>query len=509
MDPLPNLAGRVLTGGRLNAFLPIAEPDSAAPAKITTLGVQGINGTWVALSWQATGDDGLTGRASNYQLRYSTSPLTEATFDSSALVPGTPAPYAGGFPETMTVSGLTFSTPYYFAIKAYDEFGNASPMSNVATATTLAPPDVSVSPASLDASLFSGQQTTRVLTLSNSGPSELKFKIDVVSQDSAGPQPAAAKIVGTFLPTNRTGNEHEERPRHVRPEHDAIRRRHTLRRGARAGPGGIKITNTFATGLRLLLLHSGSDVSEMRSLLSAFPDIALVDEFDARTTPVSLATLTPYDAVIVANNYAFGDPVALGDALADFSDQGGGVIVTVPSFVGGFEIRGRFLDQGYMPFNLGTGPTAGSTLGAFDASLPIMAGVTTASGQLLASVSLSPGAELVASWISGQPLVATKGKAVAFPMDDVLLYGLISKSSKPDDFAVVGKYLSVEPYAIMMRKDEPQLERVVNRALTDLFQSGEIRRIYAKWFATKDLTVPLNSLLKENFSTPNTYPAWP
>jgi len=102
-----------------------------------------------------------------------------------------------------------------------------------------------------------------------------------------------------------------------------------------------------------------------------------------------------------------------------------------------------------------------------------------------------------------------EGTAIAFPMDDVLLYGLISKSAKPDDFVVVGKYLSVEPYAIMMRKDEPQLERVVDRALTDLFQSGEIRRIYAKWFATKDLTVPLNSLLKEAFSAPNTYPAWP
>jgi len=102
-----------------------------------------------------------------------------------------------------------------------------------------------------------------------------------------------------------------------------------------------------------------------------------------------------------------------------------------------------------------------------------------------------------------------EGTAVAFPMDDVLLYGLISKSSKPGDFSVVGKYLSVEPYAIMMRKDEPQLERVVNHALSELFQSGEIRRIYSKWFATKDLTVPLNSLLKEAFAIPNTYPAWP
>lgn len=102
-----------------------------------------------------------------------------------------------------------------------------------------------------------------------------------------------------------------------------------------------------------------------------------------------------------------------------------------------------------------------------------------------------------------------EGNAVAFLMDDVLLYGLISKSKKPDDFAVVGKYLSVEPYAIMLRKDEPGFEKIVNRALIDLFQSGEIRRIYAKWFNTKDLVVPLNPYLKEAFLTPNTYPAWP
>jgi glutamate/aspartate transport system substrate-binding protein len=101
------------------------------------------------------------------------------------------------------------------------------------------------------------------------------------------------------------------------------------------------------------------------------------------------------------------------------------------------------------------------------------------------------------------------GRAVAFPMDDVLLYGLISKSSKPDDFAVVGKYLSVEPYAIMLRKDEPAFERLVDRTLNEMFQSGEIRRIYARWFSTKELTVPINQYLKEAFAVPNTYPAWP
>jgi glutamate/aspartate transport system substrate-binding protein len=104
--------------------------------------------------------------------------------------------------------------------------------------------------------------------------------------------------------------------------------------------------------------------------------------------------------------------------------------------------------------------------------------------------------------------VAT-GNAVAFPMDDVLLYGLISKSDKPDEFAVVGKYLSVEPYGIMLRKDDPAFERLVDRTLNEMFQSGEARRIYARWFATRDLTVPMSQYLKEAFLVPNTYPAWP
>ena len=102
-----------------------------------------------------------------------------------------------------------------------------------------------------------------------------------------------------------------------------------------------------------------------------------------------------------------------------------------------------------------------------------------------------------------------EGRAVAFPMDDVLLYGLISKAAKPDEFAVVGKYLSVEPYAIMLRKDEPAFERLVDRTLNEMFQSGEIRKVYARWFATKDLTVPMNQYLREAFAVPNTYPAFP
>jgi len=101
------------------------------------------------------------------------------------------------------------------------------------------------------------------------------------------------------------------------------------------------------------------------------------------------------------------------------------------------------------------------------------------------------------------------GRAVAFPMDDILLYGLISKAAKPDDYAVVGRYLSVEPYGIMLHRDDPAFEHIVDKTLNDLFQSGEVKRIYARWFSTKELTVPMNQYLKEAFAIPNTYPAWP
>jgi glutamate/aspartate transport system substrate-binding protein len=102
-----------------------------------------------------------------------------------------------------------------------------------------------------------------------------------------------------------------------------------------------------------------------------------------------------------------------------------------------------------------------------------------------------------------------EGTAAAFPLDDVLLYALIARAKQPDQYAVVGKYLSVEPYAIMMRKGEPQLELIVDKTLAGLFASGEIRALYQKWFATPELTIPMNPLLKEAFAAPNSYPGWP
>lgn len=110
---------------------------------------------------------------------------------------------------------------------------------------------------------------------------------------------------------------------------------------------------------------------------------------------------------------------------------------------------------------------------------------------------------------SGAFFAVSSGRAAAFLADDVRLYGLLSKAQNADEFAIVGKYLSVEPYAIALRRDDPAFRRLVDRTLNEMFQSGEVGRIYARWFATADMNVPMSSYLKEALAVPNTYPAWP
>ena len=88
------------------------------------------------LHWTAPGDDGRIGRASQYDLRYSTSPITDANWSLAARVDGLSRPLPYGNREMVTVSGLLSSTDYYFAVKAADEQLNWSPMSNLFMRTT-------------------------------------------------------------------------------------------------------------------------------------------------------------------------------------------------------------------------------------------------------------------------------------------------------------------------------------------------------------------------------------
>ncbi len=97
------------------------------------------------------------------------------------------------------------------------------------------------------------------------------------------------------------------------------------------------------------------------------------------------------------------------------------------------------------------------------------------------------------------------GEAVSVANDDALLFGLVTKSKDPNAYDFVGKYVSVEPYGIMHRKDDPAFTKLVDVALSGLFSSGQIRGIYAKWFESGTFKLPMNQYMKENIKIPNKY----
>jgi len=79
-DPLPDLDGVVLSGGRLNAFMPIADPDSIPPGQVTDLTATTAGSNWIDVQWTAPGDDDYTGSASRYDMRYAGFPIDDANF---------------------------------------------------------------------------------------------------------------------------------------------------------------------------------------------------------------------------------------------------------------------------------------------------------------------------------------------------------------------------------------------------------------------------------------------
>ncbi|NNU81984.1 amino acid ABC transporter substrate-binding protein [Halovulum dunhuangense] len=85
----------------------------------------------------------------------------------------------------------------------------------------------------------------------------------------------------------------------------------------------------------------------------------------------------------------------------------------------------------------------------------------------------------------------------AYSTDHILLHGLIQKSRTPDDFAVVGDFLSYDPYALMIPRNESDFELVGKRALAALFRSGEIGEIYERWFGP--MGVEQSDLLQASF----------
>lgn len=103
------------------------------------------------------------------------------------------------------------------------------------------------------------------------------------------------------------------------------------------------------------------------------------------------------------------------------------------------------------------------------------------------------------------------GKADVFVLDDILLHGLLAEAPQPDAYKLVliDETFGYEPYGLMFRKGDPDFKKLVDETLVDLMKSGEIERIYAKWFLSAippkgvNLNVPMSPELKQLIQTPN------
>ncbi|MBK7955466.1 MAG: glutamate/aspartate ABC transporter substrate-binding protein [Candidatus Accumulibacter sp.] len=106
-------------------------------------------------------------------------------------------------------------------------------------------------------------------------------------------------------------------------------------------------------------------------------------------------------------------------------------------------------------------------------------------------------------------LTLETGRAVAFMMDDALLYGETAKAKRPADWVVVGTPQSFEAYGCMLRKDDPAFKKVVDGALARVMTSGEAEKIYTRWFLQPippkglNLNFPLSAAVKNLYKAPN------
>lgn len=128
-DRIPELAGKLVSGGRVNAFRAL-DRDEIPPAPITDLRLLS-NVTPPTLTWTATGDDGSAGQAAFYDIRYSVSPITAGTLRFAVRVKDPPRPQPAGTSETWVIPSNLPSRTYYFLIRVFDNAGNMAESNQV------------------------------------------------------------------------------------------------------------------------------------------------------------------------------------------------------------------------------------------------------------------------------------------------------------------------------------------------------------------------------------------
>ena len=198
-------------------------PETIKPANITDISAE----TWqssdgyIELTWTAPGDDGMTGKALEYDLRYSKNPILEDNFYSSTKVAAISKPKSAGTSEQLVVTFLEDETKYYFAIKTIDDVNNTSGISNITFAQTREVPpsqirDITVSLEELNSTTITwtapgdnnneGQASTYEIKYYNTYINESNWQLATSVQNVPSPKPAGEteilKIEGLIEDTN-------------------------------------------------------------------------------------------------------------------------------------------------------------------------------------------------------------------------------------------------------------------------------------------------------------------
>ena len=106
-------------------------------------------------------------------------------------------------------------------------------------------------------------------------------------------------------------------------------------------------------------------------------------------------------------------------------------------------------------------------------------------------------------------LLVESGRAAAFVLDDILLAGQIANAKSPKDYLIVGESLRTENQALMFRKDDPQFKALIDRVVGGMMKSGEMDKLYARWFMAPippkniNINYPMNAETKEGFANPS------
>ena len=256
-------------------------------------------------------------------------------------------------------------------------------------------PCLGLAPEQLPMTLQMGTTATMPLVITNTGAAPTSFEI--IERDAGPTIPVLGAAVELTIPSGPD----------VAPAGSAVA----------AGPYTPRQASTYriqphimlVNPPKVLLLHADDgDGQWIRDQLLAYGDLAGVDSFYARLDTPTLAELVPYDVVLTWSNYPYADPVGMGNVLADYVD-GGGYVINLMYALGehGWEMQGRFTDEGYNAIQGGLVKYETSCLGNHQPTNFIFLGVEDVCDfYRLSDTSLSPGASAIARWQDGEIFVA-------------------------------------------------------------------------------------------------------